>query len=145
MTSARYELVKDWPQLPAGIALSQPGGIGIDTTQNIFVFHRPGRQWKLLENEFPDSLISANPVLELDRNTGKIINSWGSNIFIMPHGLTVDRDNNVWLTDVGLNQVFKFSHEGLLLMKLGKAKIPGNDSSHFNRPTDVAVAADGWH
>jgi len=44
---------------------------------------------------------------------------------------------------LGLHQVFKFSHEGKLLMKLGEAKIAGNDKTHFNRPTDVAVAADG--
>ena len=79
----------------------------------------------------------------LDRQTGKVLNSWGSHLFIMPHGLTVDKDNNVWVTDVGLHQIFKFSHEGKLLMKLGVAKVPGNDSLHFNRPTDVAVAADG--
>jgi DNA-binding beta-propeller fold protein YncE len=79
----------------------------------------------------------------LDRNTGRIINSWGANIFIMPHGLTVDKQNNVWVTDVGLHQIFKFSHEGKLLMKLGEQKIPGNDSLHFNRPTDVAVTMDG--
>jgi peptidylamidoglycolate lyase len=139
----KYELVNDWPQLPEGYILSQPGGIGIDTSQNVFVFHRPGRRWKLLEEEFPDSLISANTILMLDRQTGKILNSWGGNVFIMPHGLTVDKDNNVWVTDVGLHQVFKFSHEGKLLMRLGEAKIPGNDSLHFNRPTDIAVAADG--
>ena len=141
--SPKYELVNDWPQLPDGYVLSQPGGIGIDTSQNVFVFHRPGRKWKLLEEVFPDSLISANTILLLDRQTGKILNSWGGNMFIMPHGLTVDKDNNVWVTDVGLHQVFKFSHEGKLLMKLGEAKIPGNDSLHFNRPTDIAVAADG--
>ena len=141
--SPKYELVNNWPQLPDGYILSQPGGIGIDTSQNIFVFHRPGRKWKLLDEDFPDSLISANTILMLDRQTGKILNSWGGNIFIMPHGLTVDKDNNVWVTDVGLHQIFKFSHEGKLLMKLGEAKIPGNDSLHFNRPTDVAVAADG--
>jgi len=126
----KYELVNDWPQLPEGYILSQPGGIGIDTSQNVFVFHRPGRRWKLLEEEFPDSLISANTILMLDRKTGKILNSWGGNVFVMPHGLTVDKDNNVWVTDVGLHQVFKFSHEGKLLMRLGEAKIP-------------AVAADG--
>jgi peptidylamidoglycolate lyase len=138
-----YELVSDWPNLPAGYVLSQPGGIGIDTNQNIFIFHRPGRKWKLLEDEFPDSLISSNTILMLDRQTGKILENWGANLFIMPHGLTVDRDNNVWVTDVGLHQVFKFSHESKLLMKLGEAKIPGNDSMHFNRPTDVAVSDDG--
>ncbi len=141
--SPKYELVNDWPQLPDGYMLSQPGGIGIDTSQNVFVFHRPGRKWKILEEVFPDSLISANTILLLDRQTGKILSSWGNNLFIMPHGLTVDKDNNVWVTDVGLHQIFKFSHEGKLLMKLGEAKIPGNDSLHFNRPTDVAVAADG--
>ncbi len=139
----KYALVKDWPQLPDGYTLSQPGGIGIDTSQHIFVFHRPGRRWKVLEEEFPDSLISANTILMLDRETGKILTSWGANLFIMPHGLTVDRDNNIWVTDVGLHQIFKFSHEGKLLMKLGEAKVAGNDSLHFNRPTDVAVAADG--
>jgi peptidylamidoglycolate lyase len=141
--SPKYELVNDWPRLPDGYILSQPGGIGIDTSQNVFVFHRPGRKWKLLDESFPDSLISANTILMLDRQTGKILNSWGGNLFIMPHGLTVDKDNNVWVTDVGLHQIFKFSHDGKLLMKLGEAKIPGNDSLHFNRPTDVAVAADG--
>lgn len=61
----------------------------------------------------------------------------------MLHGLTVDKENNVWVTDVALHQIFKFSHEGKLLMKLGVAKTPGNDSIHFNLPTDVAVANDG--
>jgi peptidylamidoglycolate lyase len=42
-----------------------------------------------------------------------------------------------------LNQVFEFDHEGRLLMTLGQAKVPGNDSLHFNRPTDVAIGEDG--
>jgi DNA-binding beta-propeller fold protein YncE len=79
----------------------------------------------------------------LDRETGKMLNSWGANLFIMPHGLTVDKDNNVWVTDVALQQVFKFNHDGKLLMKLGVAKVSGNDSTHFNLPTDVAVTDDG--
>ncbi|MBI2731679.1 MAG: hypothetical protein HYX40_13190 [Sphingobacteriales bacterium] len=135
-----YERVKDWPQLSEGYVLSQPTGIGIDTSGNIFVFHRTGRTWT---DPFPDSLISMNTVLMLDKETGKILNSWGANYFIMPHGLTVDKDNNVWVTDVGLHQIFKFTHEGKLLLKLGIAKTPGNDSLHFNLPTDVAVAPNG--
>lgn len=138
--SPAYEVVKDWPQLSEGFVLSQPTGVGIDTSGNIFVFHRTGRTWT---DPFPDSLISMSTVLMLDKETGKILNSWGANYFIMPHGLTVDRDNNVWLTDVGLHQIFKFTHEGKLLMKLGVAKTPGNDSLHFNLPTDIAVAPDG--
>jgi peptidylamidoglycolate lyase len=139
-TQARYELVSGWPELSKGYQLSQPTGIGIDTNEHLFVFHRTGRKWT---TPFPDSLISQPTVLELDNETGKIINSWGANYFIMPHGLTVDKENNIWLTDVALQQVFKFSHDGKLLLKLGEAKVPGNDAAHFNLPTDVAVADDG--
>lgn len=135
-----YELVKEWPQLSPGYVLSQPTGIGIDSKEHVFVFHRTGRKWT---TPFPDSLISKNTILELDNETGKILNSWGANYFIMPHGLTVDNEDNVWVTDVGLHQVFKFSHDGRLLMKLGVAKIHGNDTSHFYLPTDVAVTRDG--
>ncbi|MEI6086839.1 MAG: peptidyl-alpha-hydroxyglycine alpha-amidating lyase family protein [Bacteroidota bacterium] len=135
-----YELVNNWPLLREGYKIGQPTGIGIDKADHIFVFHRAGRKWT---TPFPDSVISLNTVLELDNQTGKIINSWGANYFIMPHGLTVDKQNNIWLTDVGLHQIFKFSHEGKLLMKLGVAKTPANDSLHFNLPTDIAVADDG--
>ena len=136
----KYQLVNNWPQLPKGYALGEVTGVGIDTSQNIFLFHRAGRKWT---TPFPDSLISLNTILMLNRQTGKILNSWGANLFIMPHGLTVDKNNNVWVTDVALQQIFKFSHDGKLLMKLGVAKIAGNDATHFNLPTDVAIADDG--
>ncbi len=75
------------PQLPKGYVLSQVTGVGIDNSQNIFLFHRTGRQWT---DPFPDSLISSNTILMLDREKGKILNSWGANLFIMPHGLAVE-------------------------------------------------------
>jgi peptidylamidoglycolate lyase len=135
-----YELVNEWPQLSPGYTLGQPTGIGIDNDDHVFVFHRAGRLWT---TPFPDSLISENTILELESETGKILNSWGANYFIMPHGLAVDKDNNIWVTDVGLHQIFKFNHDGQLLMKLGIAKISGNDSLHFYLPTDVAITDDG--
>ncbi len=140
VSQIKYELVNDWPQLNKDFKLSQPTGIGIDKDDHIFVFHRTGRKWT---EPFPDSLISVNTILELDNKSGRIINSWGANHFIMPHGLTVDKQNNIWVTDVALHQIFKFSHDGNLLMRLGAAKVPGNDSIHFNLPTDIAVADDG--
>lgn len=91
----------------------------------------------------PLNTIPSNTILVLNRRAGSILNSWGANLFIMPHGLTVDAGNNIWVTDVGLHQVFKFSYKGELLMKVGQAKISGNDSLHFNMPTDIAVAKNG--
>jgi peptidylamidoglycolate lyase len=137
-----YQLTKDWPALPANYVLGNPTGIGIDTAQNIVVFHRASREWPLMR-PMPTSFITDNTITIFDRQSGKILNSWGDTLFVMPHGLTVDRNNNIWVTDVGLHQVFKFSHEGRLLMKLGEAREPGNDSLHFNQPTDIAVASDG--
>lgn len=138
----KYELAKDWPNLPKDLKLGNPTGISIDTAQNIVVFQRADRVWPFF-GSMPDTPIKSKTVLIIDKNTGKLIGSWGDNLFIMPHGLTVDGENNVWVTDVGLHQIFKFSHDGTLLLKLGEAKIAGSDSLHFNKPTDVAIANDG--
>ena len=138
-----YELVEDWPSLPQGYTLGSVTGIDVDTSQNMVLIHRAWRRWKILNEIFPDTPISANTILVLDRKTGKPLDSWGANLFIMPHGLTVDNNNNIWVTDVGLQQILKFTHNGELLMKLGEARVPGEDTTHFNYPTDVAVAPDG--
>lgn len=138
----RYELVKDWPKLPTGYVLGNPTGIGIDSNQNIIVFHRAGREWPLM-GALPVNSIRSNTILIIENKSGGILNSWGDSLFIMPHGLTVDRDNNVWVTDVGLHQIFKFTHDGQLIKTLGEKGIPGKDAAHFDGPTDVAVANNG--
>ena len=137
-----YQLTNDWPRLPHDFQLGNPTGLGVDANQHVFVFHRADRTWPLL-GPMPNTYIAAKTILMLDAQEGKILNSWGDNRFIMPHGLTVDQHNNIWVTDVGLHQIFKFNHVGKLLMRLGEARVSGNDSTHFNRPTDVAVAKDG--
>ncbi len=43
-----YRLVKDWLQLPEGLILGNPTGMGIDSAQNVFVFHRANKNWPLL-------------------------------------------------------------------------------------------------
>jgi peptidylamidoglycolate lyase len=141
-TQTRYELVKDWLDFPADVKLGNPTGISINTSQNIVVFQRADREWSFI-GSMPDEPIKSKTVLFIDKDNGKLIKSWGDNLFIMPHGLTVDNENNVWLTDVGLHQIFKFNQDGKLLMKLGEASVPGNDSLHFNKPTDIAIAKDG--
>jgi peptidylamidoglycolate lyase len=61
----------------------------------------------------------------------------------MPHGLEIDKEDNIWITDVGLHQVIKYDSNGNELMVLGKEYTPGKDSLHFNLPTDVAVSENG--
>ncbi len=140
--TVKYELVPDWPDLPKDMKTGNPTGIGLDRNQQIVVFHRAGRKWPLF-GAMPESPIQEKTILIINKNNGKLLKSWGENLFIMPHGLTVDDRNNIWVTDVGLHQVFKFSNDGKLLLKLGEAKIAGNDSLHFNKPTDIEGANDG--
>ena len=54
----------------------------------------------------------------------------------MPHMVTVDQWGFVWLTDVGLHQVFKFDPAGQLLLTLGQRLQPGSGAS-FCKPTQV--------
>lgn len=140
--TTKYELVKNWLDLPKDLILGNPTGIGIDTNQNIVIFHRANRDWSLFRS-MPDKAIQSKTILIIDKDNGKVVESWGDNLFIMPHGLTVDKEDNIWVTDVGLQQVFKFNHNGKLLIKLGEAKVAGNDSLHFDKPTDIAIANDG--
>ena len=134
-----YEEVKDWPRLPAGVQLGEVAGVDIDAHGHVFVFHRPGRGFEPGATE----LLDQPAVLEIDGATGSLIASWGARTFLVPHGITVDDHDNIWLTDVALQQVFKFSHDGRLLLTLGQARVGGWDATHFNQPTDIAIRSDG--
>ena len=77
--------------------------------------------------------------------TGHTVNSWGKNMFFLPHMITVDKKNNIWLTDVALHQVFKFPPYGgdhVPLIVLGERFVPGADDKHYCKPTAVAVSED---
>jgi peptidylamidoglycolate lyase len=136
-----YQLVAGWPRLPEGVALGQVAGVGVDSHGSVFVFHRAECVWA--GEELGLQLIASPTVLVFDGRTGELLTRTGANRFVMPHGLTVDGEDNLWLTDVGLHQVFKFDRAGNLLMILGERGVPGDDAAHFNQPTDVAVAPDG--
>jgi len=121
-----YQVVHGWPTLPEGFYFSQVSGVGVDSHNHVFVFHRGER-----------------PVMMFDGPTGKLLSSWGDGLFVGTHGLTVDHENNIWLTDYLGHQIFKFTHDGERLMVLGKKGVPGQGPDHFNGPTDVAVASSG--
>lgn len=136
---SKYELVDDWPHPSIKSNMGQPSGLGVDKEGNLIVFHRADA----IDASDPKKLISKNTILKIDPESGKALKEWGDGLFCWPHGLNLDEKGNIWITDVGLHQVFKFDENGVLLMKLGKAGEPGSDALHFNKPTDVAVADDG--
>ena len=87
------------------------------------------------------------PILKYDAK-GTLLKAWGEGMFVFPHGATVDRDGNLWVTDARGDdgkghQVFKFDPDGKVLMTLGKAGVSGSGPDLFDQPTDVVVAPGG--
>jgi len=93
-----------------------------------------GQVWTFNRGRIPVQVYTAN---------GKLVRTWGEGQFQEPHQIRIDRKGNVWLVDSGLHVVREFTPEGTLLLTLGTKGEPGEDSTHFNRPTDVAVTDRG--
>src|SRR5438067_12936222 len=134
-----YETRRDWGQLPAGVKWAAVTAIEPSPDGSIYVIHRC----------FANSCAGRHeaPILKYDAN-GTLLKSWGEELFVFPHGATVDRDGNLWVTDAqGAggkgHQVFKFSPDGRVLMTLGKAGVSGGGPDLFDQPTDVVVAPSG--
>ena len=80
--------------------------------------------------------------------TGRRMTSFGAGLFAAPHGMFVDHDGNVYVTDFRLKDgkgstVMKFDPEGKLLLTLGKPGEMGHDETLLNGPADVVVAQNG--
>jgi streptogramin lyase len=134
-----YRAGEVWAKLPAGRMMGSTNTITIDPGGHIWVFERCGA------NSCADS--TAAPILEFDAS-GKLLKSFGAGMFVFPHCVYVDKDRNIWVADaMGANgkgqQVTKFSPDGKVLMKLGKAGVAGTGPDTFNQPSAVVVAPDG--
>ncbi len=156
-----YQTIENWARMPEGRTWGATSAVEID---------RDGRSVWVAERCGANSCLGSNldPILHFDAN-GKLIRSFGAGMFVFPHGIFVDRDGNVWVTDGQGNmdprggrgrggqtpapaapppaepkghQVYKFSPEGKLLMTLGKPG-GGKDPDYFFQPNDVVVAPDG--
>jgi peptidylamidoglycolate lyase len=138
-TATRYEEVKNWPTLPAGVVLGETAGVAIDVNGHVMVFHRPGRGFDVAAT----TKLTDPTVMEFDADSGKLLSSWGANMFLVPHGITIDGQNNVFLTDVAMQQIYKFTHEGKLIFAIGEPRVGAWDATHFNEPTDIAIRPDG--
>ena len=134
-----YRTVEHWFQLPAGRTMGSTSAVFVAPSGHIWVAERCG------VNSCADSNLP--PVLEFDPS-GKLLQSFGAGMLIFPHGIWIEKDGSIWLTDgQGAegkgHQVFKFSPEGKVLITLGKAGIAGDGPDTFNQPNAVAIASNG--
>lgn len=132
-----YETLPDWVRAPR--VLGSVSDVDIDADGNIWIAERCGA------NNCADSAL--DPILHFDTE-GRWLAAIGADRFAWPHGLHIDTDGNLWVTDgrsgAGRgHQVHKFAPDGRLLLSLGEAGMPGAGAGRFDGPTDVVVAANG--
>ncbi len=120
-----YRPVAGWPQVPSGVDLGPVSAVATDVNDKVYVAHR-----------------GPKPILVFDRS-GKLLSFWGDEHIKTAHGLRIDPEGNVWVTDIGNHLVMKFAPAGKLLLSLGQKGRAGSKAEQFDRPTDVAVTPGG--
>ena len=121
-----YDVDPAWPHHPDHV--SKKGwvsGLAVDDQDQVWFFKKG-----------PD------PV-QVYTADGKFVRTWGKDNFVNPHQLRIDHAGNIWVTDFGLHIVQKYTPEGKLLMTLGVRGEKGEDETHFNMPTDMAITRSG--
>lgn len=125
-TITEYDVDPTWPQRPENISdKGWVSGLAIDDKDQVWFFRKG-----------PD------PV-QVYTADGKFVRSWGEGQFVNPHQLRIDPEGNIWVADFGLHIVQKFTPEGKLLLTLGVRGEKGEDETHFNMPTDMAITPAG--
>ena len=144
---------EQWAKLPSGRPMGSPGGVNIDTDgEHLWAIVRCGGDGTPRGSQTYCDNSDLNPILKFDPD-GNVVEEFGSRMFAWPHGLHVDRDGNIWVTEAGDgespggrtfgHQVFKFSPTGELLMTLGEAGVSGDGPNHFTAPSDIVTAPNG--
>ena len=141
------EVIKAWADLPDDREWGSTAGVDIDPHDgHIWAYDRCGGVG--LAGGCDANLV--DPVFKFHRETGEILASFGAGLFVLPHGIHVDADGNVWVTDSQGNeggtkghQVIKFSPDGEVLMTLGQAGMAGSEPGLLNEPCDVITAPNG--
>ena len=146
-----YRMVEGWATLPEGREMGAVGDVAIDPDgRHVWAVIRcdagPERfGWECLDSDL-DAVVKFDP-------DGNAVASFGGGMFIWPHGIDVDAQGNVWVTDAASaertpgdgrgHQIVKFSPSGEVLMVLGTSGVAGAGESRLNAPSDVAVAPNG--
>jgi hypothetical protein len=154
-----YETVKNWGTLPPGRAWGSTGAVNIDRDgASVWAIERCGSFSWQSTGRVSCAGSDLAPVLKFDPS-GKVEKSFGGGLFIFPHGIHVDREGNVWVTDARAataaelkqfpdakgkgHTVVKFSPDGKLLLTLGTPGVRGDPPEYLNEPCDVITTPTG--
>jgi hypothetical protein len=149
-TGAHYDASYGWEKLPDGMKLGTVSGVIPDPDGgHIWILSRCGANIC--------AGVDQDPIMKFDLE-GNLVDSFGGGLTAWPHGFWLDDDGYVWVTEgapqgdrrgevgeaLGMgHQVLKFNQQGEIVMRLGVAGEPGDDTEHFNGPAGVAVDRNG--
>ncbi len=123
--SPSYEVDPAWPQKPKGYEWAAMPGIAVDKQDQVWIFTR------------------SQPPIQVYTTAGKLVRAWGSDTIETAHHIKIDRDGNVWVADIGLHIVRKLTPLGEILLTIGTPGEPGEDETHLDKPTDMAISPTG--
>jgi len=144
----KFEVDPTWPKsLPENWVTGQVSGVCVDGRDHVFIVNRNNITAKEAEVSR-----QAPPFIEFDTD-GKVVNSFGDwkTAPNTTHGCIIDHENNFWTAGNGDGIIQKYSHDGKLMMQIGKRGVVDTsdgtlggramNSSHtqFNMPSDIAV------
>ncbi len=134
-----YRSTLDWSKIPDGRTLGQMAAVAIDSHGVIWSVERCGGSSCDGRPEAP--VMAFGP-------SGDSVGGIGAGLFVFPHGIAIDDDDNIWVTDGrGVpgkgHQVIKFNRSGEILMRLGTAGIAGEGPDTLNGAAAVAIAPNG--
>src|SRR5438067_4397243 len=92
-----YQSIEGWAKLPEGRTWGSTSAVDVDKDgKSIWVAERCGTNSCL--DRATGKMSELPTVLKFDAS-GKLVKSFGAGLLIFPHGIHVDRDGNVWVTD----------------------------------------------
>lgn len=109
-----YRAEEGWPVIPAGVDFGNALGVAVDSHGRIFVTHTADKK---AGNAQP---IAKPTIFVFDPDTGALLDQLGAGLFRYPHGISIDRDDFLWVTDSEANRVYKLDQKGHVLLTLGK-------------------------
>jgi len=133
-----YTPLDTWHQVPVEMTMGEAVGVAVDSRDHVFVFNR-----------------GDHPVMVFDRD-GAFLRSWGEGVFRRPHGIHIDSDDLLYLTDDQGHCIHKYTPDGERLTTLGTPGQPSDSgvvdgdyrtlqrpASPFNLPTNLALGGTG--
>lgn len=132
-----YDVIDNWGSLPTGWEFGLVSALAVDSQDRVYVYQRKDP-----------------PVLVFDRE-GNYLSSWGSGTTVSPHGIFIDSNDILYLTDRGAHVAMKYTTDGQLLQTLGTRGQPSDTGCEidggtvlraagpFNKPSEMVPSPSG--